>query len=40
MESSFVYAKILRVIILTRDQERAFYEASKWVYEEGSIKLK
>ena len=35
-----MYAKILRIIMLTGDHERAFYEASKWVYEEGSEKLK
>lgn len=39
IESGIVYAKILRIIILTRDEQRAFYEASKWVYEHGSTKL-
>jgi hypothetical protein len=32
IESGFIYAKILRVIFLTKDHERGFYEASKWVY--------
>lgn len=34
-----VYAKILKTVITTRDHELAFYEASKWVYANGSSKL-
>lgn len=36
IESGLVYAKILKNVILTRDHGLAFYEASKWVYENGS----
>ena len=39
VESGLVYAKILKTIILKRDHGLAFYEASKWVYENGSEKL-
>lgn len=31
---------MLRVIIKTRDQELAYYEAAKWVYSRGSEKLR
>lgn len=31
---------MLRIIILTRDHERAFFEGSKWIYDKGSDKLK
>lgn len=40
IESGIVYAKILRCIFLTKDEERAFYEASKWVYENGGEKMR
>jgi hypothetical protein len=40
IETGYVYGKILRLIFLLRDHERAFYEASKWVYENGSDKIK
>lgn len=40
IETGVVYALMLRIIFKTRDQELAFYEASKWVYSRGSEKLR
>lgn len=40
LETGLVYAIMLRIIMKTRDQELAFYEASKWVYSRGTDKLK
>jgi hypothetical protein len=40
IETGIVYGMMLRIIMKTRDQELAFYEASKWVYSRGSDKLR
>jgi len=40
LETGIIYGLMLRLIIRTRDQELAFYEASKWVYSRGSDRLK
>jgi ADP-ribosylglycohydrolase len=40
IETGILYGTMLRVIIRTRDQELAYYEAAKWVYSRGSEKLR
>ena len=40
IETALIYAKALRIIILTDDHEKAFFEVSKEIYEDGSTKLK